>query len=153
MNHQRKTDRRIHNSNDAPHVPHVASSVCCVSLLYELGLLSGFEIHTSHYCVALSRCAASCVTLLHPQAALKQCQSKIRKEYSCTLNNTEPHTCYNFKRTHMFCTEWVRKRVCDTALLNPTKIRLSILQLKACFPKNKSTRSDIFETGGVSTQI
>lgn len=53
--------------------------VCCISLLYELGLVSGFEIHTSHYCVALSRCVASCVTLLHPQSALKQCQSKIRK--------------------------------------------------------------------------
>lgn len=94
------------------------------------------QVCNTHYCVALSRCAISHVTLLHPHTALKRCQSIIRQKYSCTLNNTEPHTCYDFKRNHMFCIEWVGKGVYDTALLSPTKIEFPILQLKAGFPKN-----------------
>lgn len=36
----------------------------------------------------------------------------------------------------MFCPEWVKKGVCDTALLNPTKIQLLILEL--IFQKKKN---------------
>lgn len=57
----------IHHSNHATCVPQVAS-VCSISLLYELGHTSGFEIHTGHYGGALS--GASCFALLYSQAAL-----------------------------------------------------------------------------------